>query len=60
MKTENAGKAATEFISKLNYKNTKMLNHSELSVFFVNFVVKKAIFMKVKVCGMKYPDNILK
>jgi hypothetical protein len=41
MKTENAGKAATEFISKLNYKNTKMLNHSELSVFFVNFVVKK-------------------
>jgi hypothetical protein len=25
----------------------------------VNFVVKKAIFMKVKICGMKYPDNIL-
>jgi phosphoribosylanthranilate isomerase len=24
----------------------------------VNFVVK-AIFMKVKICGMKYPDNIL-
>jgi hypothetical protein len=24
----------------------------------VNFVVKKAI-MKVKICGMKYPDNIL-
>jgi phosphoribosylanthranilate isomerase len=25
----------------------------------VNFVVKKAIFMRVKICGMKYPDNIL-
>jgi hypothetical protein len=41
MKTENAGKAATEFISKLGLRTQKMLNHSELSVFFVNFVVKK-------------------
>jgi phosphoribosylanthranilate isomerase len=26
----------------------------------VNFVVKKSIVMKLKICGMKYPDNILK